>query len=243
MSHLLKADKLIETLDLLSRRISERFPTSGLARLCEDVLATARVTGRRARSVSGPNPAVTLGTWLIVILALGLGGLLVRDLVLPLFSDTAAWTSDPVEIAQALESVVNLVLLGGAAVWFLLTLETRRRRAVVLAHLHELRSLAHVVDMYQLTKDPVVILHKVEPTPSSPKREMSEFELARYLDYCSEMLALIGKLAALYAETSRDAEVIAAAGDVEALTTNLGRKIWQKIMLAGLRSPELAPAG
>ena len=30
-------------------------------------------------------------------------------------------------------------------------------------------------------------------TPSSPLRRMTPFELTRYLDYCSEMLAIISK--------------------------------------------------
>ena len=60
---------------------------------------------------------------------------------------------------------------------------------------------------------------------------MSRFELTRYLDYCAEMLALIGKLAALYAERMRDSVVINAVNDIENLTTGLGRKIWQKITI------------
>ena len=103
------------------------------------------------------------------------------------------------------------------------------KRARVLAALHELRSLAHVIDMHQLTKDPTVV---VGPrTPASPAREMNQFELTRYLDYCAEMLALIGKLAALYAEKLRDTVVVNAVNDIETLTGNLGRKIWQKIMI------------
>jgi hypothetical protein len=100
----------------------------------------------------------------------------------------------------------------------------------VLDALHRLRSLAHVIDMHQLTKDPTVILdtHK---TPASPERTMSQFELTRYLDYCSEMLAMVGKLAALYGERMRDGVVIDAVNDIETLTTSLGRKIWQKITI------------
>jgi hypothetical protein len=100
----------------------------------------------------------------------------------------------------------------------------------VLDALHRLRSLAHVIDMHQLTKDPTVILdtHK---TQASPERTMSQFELTRYLDYCSEMLAMVGKLAALYGERMRDGVVIDAVNDIETLTTSLGRKIWQKITI------------
>jgi hypothetical protein len=102
--------------------------------------------------------------------------------------------------------------------------------AITLDALHRLRSLAHVIDMHQLTKDPTVLLdaHK---TSVSPERTMTRFELTRYLDYCSEMLALIGKLAALYGERMRDSVVIDAVNDIENLTTGLGRKIWQKITI------------
>jgi hypothetical protein len=91
--------------------------------------------------------------------------------------------------------------------------------------------MAHVIDMHQLTKDPTVVLQAHKPTAASPTRSMTQFELTRYLDYCAEMLALIGKLAALYAEHLRDAVVIDAVNDIENLTTNLGRKIWQKITI------------
>ena len=45
------------------------------------------------------------------------------------------------------------------------------------------------------------------------------------------MLSIIGKLAAIYGERVRDAQVMAAVNDIETLTTGLGRKVWQKIML------------
>jgi hypothetical protein len=45
------------------------------------------------------------------------------------------------------------------------------------------------------------------------------------------MLALIGKLAALYAARTQDPQVVAAVNDVESLCTDLGRKIWQKITI------------
>lgn len=70
-------------------------------------------------------------------------------------------------------------------------------------------------------------------TANSPQRPMSRFELMRYLDYCAEMLALIGKLAALFADRMRDSVVISAVNDIEDLTNGLGRKIWQKITIVG----------
>ncbi len=60
---------------------------------------------------------------------------------------------------------------------------------------------------------------------------MSQAELGRYLDYCSEMLALTGKLAALYVRNFNDVVALAAVTEVETLTTGLSRKIWQKMMI------------
>ena len=60
---------------------------------------------------------------------------------------------------------------------------------------------------------------------------MTPFELTRYLDYCSEMLSLTSKLAAVYAQNLPDPVVIDAVNEVESLTTNLSQKIWQKITI------------
>ena len=60
---------------------------------------------------------------------------------------------------------------------------------------------------------------------------MTAFELNRYLDYCAEMLALIGKIAALYGQNVSDDVARNAIDEVEQLTTGLSRKIWQKVML------------
>jgi hypothetical protein len=68
-------------------------------------------------------------------------------------------------------------------------------------------------------------------------RDLTNEQLMRYLDYCAEMLSLTGKLAALYAQYFPDATVVAAVNDVEQLTTNLSRKIWQKIVLVQPGAP------
>jgi hypothetical protein len=60
---------------------------------------------------------------------------------------------------------------------------------------------------------------------------MSRYELVRYLSYCSEMLSLSSKAAAVYADNIHDAAVIDAVGDIERLTTHQSPKIWQKITL------------
>jgi hypothetical protein len=60
---------------------------------------------------------------------------------------------------------------------------------------------------------------------------MNRYELSRYLDYCSEMLSLNSKLAALYAQNFDDPVVLAAVDEVETLCTSLSGKIWQKMVI------------
>jgi hypothetical protein len=225
----LDAREIVRTVGTLTARIAERFPESGLAGAARQLLAAAEDTARRARTLS--RPYLGLRTLVLLVAA---GGLAVLAMIFKGvdWSGISARTND-LALTETLESTVNLIVLMAAGLWFLLTLEERWKRSRIQAALHELRSFAHVVDMHQLTKDPTVLLGGGPTTPSSPERRMTRFELTRYLEYCAEMLALTGKLAALYAGESHDHVVIAAAGDIETLCTDLGRKIWQKITILG----------
>ncbi len=136
-----------------------------------------------------------------------------------------------IEFIQVLEAGINDVVLIAAGIFFLITLENRLKRKRALDALHELRSIAHIIDMHQLTKDPEYAFGRGTTTASSPQRKLAPAELARYLDYCSEMLSLTGKIAALYAQTFDDSVAMTAVNEIEDLTTGLSRKIWQKLMV------------
>ena len=94
--------------------------------------------------------------------------------------------------------------------------------------------------MHQLTKDPEPFLTR-SSTVSSPQRVFTRFELARYLDYCSELLSLTSKLAALHVQCLNDPVVLNAVNDVEILAANLSGKIWQKIMILDIAMPRESP--
>ncbi|MDQ0464650.1 hypothetical protein QO010_002434 [Caulobacter ginsengisoli] len=222
----LDADQVILTIDRLRDRVGERFADAGLTEAAAELGRMARDTVKRAGAA---RPYYFLRLLVLLLALVVMGGAAAIGLQIDWRSVTDG--SDLLGLTQGLESLVNLVILMGAGIWFLLTLEERWRRARVQRWLHELRAFAHVVDMHQLTKDPTVVLKAGPSTPSSPQRAMTEFQLARYLEYCAEMLALTGKLSALYAGQSNDHVIIAAAGDVENLCTDLGRKVWQKIMI------------
>ncbi|HYG80093.1 MAG TPA: hypothetical protein VD861_06880, partial [Pyrinomonadaceae bacterium] len=218
-------EKIVGTIETLCRRIDERFPDSGLRKVCRELLTVAGESQERSAWIARPHRALRLVTWLLV-------GLIVLAMAAVLAN--SAWPRggfDLIALVQVSEAGLNVTILLGAAVLFLATVEVRIKRGRALKAIHELRALAHVIDMHQLTKDPERLLPRGKQTPSSPKQSLRAPELIRYLDYCSEMLSLIGKLAALYVQKFDDPVALAAVNEVEELTTGLSRKIWQKIMI------------
>jgi hypothetical protein len=240
MFRALEPDKIIATLEVLERRIGERFPNTGLWRVSAELTMIARQTSDRIAGIARPN--ITLRALVVATLALGLGCIawfIARALSLQTSSELTS-------VMQALDAGVSLLIVLGGAVLFLSTLEGRLRRDQALKALHEFRSIVHVIDMHQLTKDPSAF--GAPRTSSSPDRRMTPHELLRYLGYCSELLSLASKVAALFADKIRDPVVVDAVGDIERLTTDLSHKIWQKIELVQERMPSrpatdwLAPA-
>jgi len=141
-----------------------------------------------------------------------------------------------VEAIQAAESAVNDAIFLYRHL-LLVRLEQRFKRSRRSTCCHKLRSLAHIIDMHQLTKDPDAMGADARPTPSSPIRDLGGYELKRYFDYCSEMLSVLSKLAALLVENFDDPVTLSAVNEVENLTSGLARKIWQKIMVASSYPP------
>lgn len=222
----LDADRIVQTLELLSRRIQERFPGSSLAAVSRDLLAFGREIEDRLRKIARPNWPIRALSILVALLVLGL---VVVGIATIRVSPHVQGVSD---LAQGIESAINDVIFLGIGLFFLFTVEVRIKRRVALKALHELRSIAHIVDMHQLTKDPEQVLNpEMARTESSPQRAMSRFELTRYLDYCSELLSLVGKLASLHAQYLPDHVVLEAVNDIESLSVGLSRKIWQKIVI------------
>lgn len=229
----LKGAEIIATADRLVVRITERFPGSGLSKVAGELAQVTRETEQRIATLQRPRWG----------LRLGIGFLIVLIVAVALFALAGVRPPDSVshlgEFVQLLESTINDLIFVGVAILFLVTLEERLRRRDALRALHELRSLVHIVDMHQLTKDPDQFSPERTATRASPDRALSPAQLGRYLDYCSELLSITGKVAALYAQQLDDPVVLAAVGEVETLTAGLSNKIWQKLVILGTapRSP------
>ena len=112
------------------------------------------------------------------------------------------------ELLQGIDAATNEFIVLSLMIIFLVSLETRLKRRTALRMLHQLRSIAHVG------------------------------QLARYLDYCSELLALTGKLAALHAQHLQDPVVLESVNDIESLTADLSNKIWQKITILDIATAD-----
>lgn len=226
----LNPDSILKTIRQLEERILERFPESGLSRVCAEFFNLASETSQVAQELKRP-------IWL-VRLASALAGLLLFGLAIwaltRLKQDFTLNSEGIHDILQSSESAINELILLGLAFYYLTNLEARLKRHTAMRYLHRLRSIAHVVDMHQLTKDPTILLNKYQGTAASPLRSLNRFELTRYLDYCSELLALDSKVAALLVQYIDDAVVLEAVNDLENLTQGLSAKIWQKIMILDL---------
>lgn len=223
----LDGEKTIKTLRTLENRISERFEDSSLSSVAGELCEVAGESRTKIKWIERPHFGLRAAIVGVILAGLALIGFGIADLM--------SSADDNIGVADKLgliDSALNEVILIGAALLFLFSLEVRIKRTRALQVLHDLRAMAHVIDMHQLTKDPSQILNdKVVRTKSSPKRVLTPYLLTRYLDYCSEMLSLIGKIAALYAQSLPDPVVVAAVNDIETLTNGLSRKIWQKIVM------------
>jgi hypothetical protein len=228
------SEKIINTIERLKARIEERFPDSDLGKVCGQLHQVAGHMKERSEWIARPVHWLRILTWVVCILIVG-------GTVAAIYSfgmtqnEVKPKSISLTDFVTVFEAGINDVVLIGAAIFFLLRFENRYKRTRALKALHELRSIAHVIDMHQLTKDP----HRIStpgtsvfiPGRLSPKLDMTQFELRRYLDYCTEMLSLTGKIAAVYNQVFDDGVATAAASELESLTTGLSSKIWQKILI------------
>jgi hypothetical protein len=227
----LDPQKILRTTERLERRITERFPDRGLSAVAREVTALARNVEGEVRDLVPPIWGLRLLVGAVVLA--GAAVFLWVGSIIPL-NQVGRETFDSVE---GVEATINTILLAVVGLIALVRLEARVKGRRVARGLHELRSVIHVIDMHQLTKDPVTLSPDFRPTEASPGRDMTAVEMSRYLDYCSELLAITGKLAALYAQAVPDEGVASAVNDIELLGSSLSRKIWQKITLIDQAAP------
>ena len=225
----LDSDKVVETTRKLVLRIEERFPNSGLLKIASELVTLGEDIEETCVRLQKPILWIRFVSILTILALIGVIYFLLQYVFKNLHNQATIF-----EMIQGLDAAVNEIILFVLAVYFIINGEKMWKRNIVLKKLHLLRSLIHVVDMHQLTKDPTVLRGNHQATKSSPFRTMSNFELMRYLDYCSEILSISGKYAALFAQDTQDGIILQAVNDIENSAQNLSQKIWQKIMVIGI---------
>ncbi|MFE3998823.1 hypothetical protein ACFX43_08505 [Nocardioides sp. YIM B13467] len=226
----LESEMVLTTVETLHGRIAARFPDRGLVKVAEELAGLIRESsgvGDRLRQRLVWTRAVSR------VLILAVFALTLAAIIWGLATAFGDETLTGVQWLPLMESTVNDLIFAAVAVFFLYTIPERLLRSRALKLLHRLRSLAHIIDMHQLTKDPERLRTGFTPTPASVRLTLDADELIHYLEYCSELLSLVGKTAALCAEDSQDNVVLDTVSTVEGLTVDLSRKIWQKIQVVG----------
>jgi hypothetical protein len=221
----------LNTLQEVEQRITNNFPESGLGKVSKELHEVGKSIIRLVKKLQQPIWALRV---LTIIGIFGLIGIAAWVFYMAL-TISPSGQDGLMETLQAIESVTNELIFLIIGIIFLATIETRLKRRAALDSLHRLRSFAHVVDMHQLTKDPNDIL---EPKEENDPRFRSPEQLVRYLDFCTDLLSINSKLAALHIQHFQDNQVLNSVSEVEMLSHELSRKIWQKIMIVDLMQPK-----
>jgi hypothetical protein len=232
MQRQLRNDKLLETVEKVRQRILDRFPDAGLGQVAAEISQITRDAIARAEAIGRPNLWIRAGQVLLLLIAVA--GVIV-------YTQTRADPKPPLQtVLEFLDVTKGSAAILAATAIFLFTLETRLKRGRALKAVHELRAMAHLIDMHQLTKDPDQLGDPREPV-NVGGRPMDAEAMGRYLHYCTELLAIVSKVGQLYVQDFPDAQAVAAVDQFENLATGLSNKIWQKLMILDRVRPEAGP--
>ncbi|MET0475851.1 MAG: hypothetical protein ABW001_14560 [Mycobacterium sp.] len=224
----LAAEHVGATVAQLERRILARFGERGLTKAARDLGQLVVLVQREADQSRDRLRRTTLfarAVSVVIVLATVVALIIsVRSVVTEGVAHAADWV-------PLVESFVNDLVFAAIAVVFLWAFPERLERRTLLRLLHRMRSLTHVIDMHQLSKDPEQVSPNYTPTAQSVRHGLDAEQLHQYLSYCSEMLSLTAKTAALCAEHTADSVVLETVSYIETLSTELSNKIWQKISL------------
>lgn len=163
----LEADKIIKVVERLRDRITERFPAASLSKVAGEFLELSREAAERARTTGKPLIPLRVGIALLLLIFSAVLFEIAAGLHVSKGFDSIT------DLVQAVEASFNIIILLSGGIFFLATLEARIKRKQALGMIHELRALAHIVDIHQFTKDPEQVLGRGGSTPSSPVRTMS----------------------------------------------------------------------
>lgn len=214
VSDRLDPDRLELKIREVAARTRRAFPDRGLPDRLDDLAEMARDAAALAEQVKGRSPLDFLLPAFVMLLLLGITGGI---------ATTAHFRIDVpdsiLDVVEPLDAAVNLGILLLTFGFLIYRILVERRRSRLLAMVHRIRSLVHLLDMIQLTKN-------LEPSEEAP---LPLDDRIRYLDFCSQTASLAGKCAALLIANHPDPAVVSAVTEVEMVCAGIAQKIWAKI--------------
>ncbi|MCB1029332.1 MAG: hypothetical protein KDB24_16395, partial [Microthrixaceae bacterium] len=145
----LDPNAIVATAENLSLRIDERFEGRGISEIGHHLLGTARATRERLEELHRPRRGLRYGIAALILVTMAVATYAAFSVDLDV--DEVGGIDDWIMVLEA--GLQDLVFVGLAVV-FVRGAEARVVRKDALIGLHQLRSVAHVIDMHQLTKDP-----------------------------------------------------------------------------------------
>lgn len=207
-------------------QIDETFPGSGLSGVGAAFRGLTDESLEKVNDLNTPIWRIRILSGILILITLLV--VVVLPLTLTFQDSFTSWA----DFLEGTDAGFHLLAIIGGGIYFIASWERRVKRNLALDALSELRAMAHIIDMHQISKDPG--LEHITPLPEGQvdtRTVRSDAELALYLDFSSDMLSIVGKLASLYAKKLHDRDVLDAVNEIESLTNGLCGKLWQKIMI------------
>lgn len=223
--HRLDPSRIVETAENLARAIDERLPGSNLSGLGHELVQIAHGSEERADRARQPIYAVRAASLASIAASAALLA------VIGLHVHTRWEFATITEVFEATDAGFNLIAILAGALWFFGSFEARIKRRRVLESIEELREFIHVIDVTQLYYTPDLYRPDAEPTLGGRKLDYT------YLLFCTQMLAVIGNLAPLYARGATGDAVLRASSDVELLANSITVKLQAKAESVRLGRP------
>ena len=152
----LDSDRIVETVQTLRRRIEGRFPGSGLSNVVAEVLRVSEETVGRIRWIQKPHLPLRCAALVLSLAIIAL-------VLLMLVRIHQFQFNDYTNFIQALEASISSVVFIGAAILFFVSWENRIKRRRALKAIHELRALAHIVDMHSRRIPRAILRRRARP--------------------------------------------------------------------------------
>lgn len=218
--------RILLTAKKTREQIAELFPGSGLEGVAKELVEVAHETRAQTHLISKPLWGLRIGIGLLVLMVVCLPCVALGVIEL---TETKPQLWD---FLEATDAGIHILLVLAGGILFLVATERRIQRKRAMSSLNELRSLAHIIDMHQMSKDPITRqTETTDPEVLRGRTVHTPVQLGQYLDFSADMLSIVGKLAALYPQNLDDRDVLVAVNEIESLSTSTARKVWQKLMI------------